>query len=223
MKQIIVILLLLATSAFCWPRNQSDKRPEEIGYHFAGYSQTPTANAIDLNFSLGFSHMPFKSYDMEIGIDVFHIQATITDDFQLLSDEAIWSALSLTPFAVSFTAAFVGGPVSLGYIGEVGVFAMMYLWHGSIYLPIIPGGWIGIVNKHRFLTQIITEGWHKGSFTFQDDLGLRFYIDRPKYVHPKTKNITYQRFFIDTGCRFEKNFAKDTNYKLFLQVGHSSL
>ena len=160
---------------------------------------------------------------MEIGFDFLHFQVAMTENFQKVSDESLWSLFTIAPFAASFGVALLGGPEQFRFIGEVGMFTMAYLWRGTLFLPVVPDGWLGVINKHRFVTQIITKGWHLKSFTFQDDFGLRFYIDRGWKDESKDhSHDRYRKFFIDAGCRFEKNFVKAAKYKLFLQVGHSS-
>ena len=84
--------------------------------------------------------------------------------------------------------------------------------HGSLYFPFLSNDWFGIINKHRFVTEVITKGFHKKSFTFQDDLGLR--------VNIYTGEIS--RIFVDGGIRFEKNFSRDLEKKWFLQIGYMS-
>ena len=84
-----------------------------------------------------------------------------------------------------------------------------FLLHGSLYFPVVPNNYFGFIIKHRFLTEIITKGWHKESFTFQDDIGLRLLI--------KLERI--YGFFIDGGIRFEKNFSRDLEKKWFVQAG----
>lgn len=223
MKRILVLVLMLATSAMCWPREEFDRTFDGNRYLFAGYSQTPTFGSTSLDIDFGTSVFPFKGYNMEIGFDFLHFQIAMTENFQKVSDESLWSLITIAPFAASFGAALLGAPNEFRYVGEIGMFAMAYLWRGTLFFPVTPDGWFGIINKHRFITQIISKGWHLKSFTFQDDFGLRFYIDRGWKDESKDhSHDRYRKFFIDAGCRFEKNFVKDAKYKLFLQVGHSS-
>ena len=74
--------------------------------------------------------------------------------------------------------------------------------------PCLPNDWFGIINKHRFVTEVITKGLHKESFTFQDDLGFR-------------GNIYWgeiSRITVDGRIRFEKNFSRNHEKKWFLQI-----
>ena len=84
-----------------------------------------------------------------------------------------------------------------------------FLLHGSLYFPVVPNSYFGFINKHRFVTEIITKGWHKESFTFQDDIGIRLQIDSDDIMG----------FFADGGFRFEKNFNRDLEKKWFVQAG----
>ena len=90
---------------------------------------------------------------------------------------------------------------------------MFFLMHGSLYFPILPNDWFGVISKHRFVTETITKGFHKESFTFQNDLGLRanIYLDDD-----------ISRIIVDGGIRFEKNFSRDLEKKWFLQIGYTS-
>ena len=84
--------------------------------------------------------------------------------------------------------------------------------HGSLYFPVLSNDWFGIINKHRFVTEVITKGFHMESFTFQDDVGLRGNI--------YTGKIT--RITVEGGIRFEKNFSRDLEKKWFVQAGYMS-
>ena len=88
--------------------------------------------------------------------------------------------------------------------------SIFFLMHGSLYFPVLPNDWFGIINKHRFVTEVIIKGLHKESFTFQDDLGFRGNI----YVGE------ISRITVDGGIRFEKNFSRNHEKKWFLQIGY---
>ena len=84
--------------------------------------------------------------------------------------------------------------------------------HGSLYFPFLPNDLFGVINKHRFVTEAITKGFHKKSFTFQDDVGLRGNI--------YTGEIS--RITVEGGIRFEKNFSRDLEEKWFVHAGYMS-
>lgn len=205
MKKIFFIaILFLATSAFC----------EFHLYLSGGYSQTLTGTTPVGDLSVGTSFDFFDSYDMRVGIDFLHFQIAPSDRFQTVSDESLFQLPSLI-LALPF-AAFGGYDCSTRcglnkmalYARIIGV--MGFILHGSLYFPVVPNSYFGIVNKHRFVTEIITKGWHKKSFTFQDDIGLRFQINPDDFIIG---------FFADGGFRFEKNFSRDLEKKWFVQAG----
>ena len=204
-KFFIIALLFLTTSAFC----------DNAFYISGGYSQTLTGTTPVGNLSIGTFFKPFNSYDMEIGVDFLHFQIAPTDRFQTVSDESLIQLPSLIlalPFAYSAPSPYCmssrcGLHVISRYMRIMEVIG--FLLHGSLYFPVVPNNYFGFINKHRFLTEIITKGWHKESFTFQDDIGLRLLI--------KLERI--YGFFIDGGIRFEKNFSRDLEKKWFVQAG----
>jgi hypothetical protein len=55
---------------------------------------------------------------------------------------------------------------------------------------------------------VIQEGFHARSFIYTNDLSLRFSARPSRSGH-----------FLDAGIRFEKNFAKNFKYRLFIQLG----
>ena len=196
---------------------------------FIGYAQGLNGNAptIDLNL-ITISFFPFDFYDMEIGMDFLHFQISTVGRIQRVSDEALWCLISYLPYVVPFSIGFAGGPPILLDIVYTLFMGVNYAWHSSLYFPVLPQRWLGIVNKHRFVTEIITKGWHKKSITFQDDLGLRleFILKKTESAcdSPQCKGVTrYDKLFIDTGVRFEKNFDRDWKSKLFLQTGYRIL
>ena len=205
-KVFIIALLILTTSAFC------DKSQLYIS---SGYSQTLTETTPVGDLSIGISFKLFDNYDIQMGIDFLHFQIAPTDRFQTVSDESLIQLPSLIlalPFAYSAPSPYCMSS-RCGLHGISRYMRIMevigFLLHGSLYFPVVPNNYFGFINKHRFLTEIITKGWHKESFTFQDDIGLRLLI--------KLERI--YGFFIDGGIRFEKNFSRDLEKKWFVQAG----
>lgn len=203
-KVLIIALLFLTTSAFC---------NEHGVYLSGGYSQTLTGTTPVGDLSYGWHSQPFEKYGMEVGIDIFRFQIGFTDRFQAISDESIFQLPFLVlalPFATSARdssctskCGFTGIERYLQIIEVIG-----FLLHGSLYFPVVPNNYFGFVNKHRLITEMITKGIHKESFTFQDDIGIRLQI------HPEG----HYGFFIDGGFRFEKNFDRDFEKKWFVQA-----
>ena len=202
-KFFIIALLFLTTSAFC----------DNAFYISGGYSQTLTGTTPVGNLSIGTFFKPFNSYDMEIGVDFLHFQIAPTDRFQTVSDESLIQLPSLIlalPFA-AITKGACSDRCGLDLIGQyMRIMRVIgFLLHGSLYFPVVPNSYFGFINKHRFVTEIITKGWHKESFTFQDDIGIRIQIDSDDIMG----------FFTDGGFRFEKNFSRDLEKKWFVQAG----
>ena len=88
------------------------------------------------------------------------------------------------------------------------VLAPLFIWCGMVYIPLVPSSWLGINDQNHFTTHVIQEGFHTRSFIYTNDLSLRF------SARPSSSG-----FFLDTGIRFEKNFAEDFKYRLFVQLG----
>ena len=202
-KFFIIALLFLTTSAFC----------DNAFYISGGYSQTLTGTTPVGNLSIGTFFKPFNNYDMEIGVDFLHFQIAPTDRFQTVSDESLIQLPSLIlalPFA-AITKGACSDRCGLDLIGQyMRIMRVIgFLLHGSLYFPVVPNSYFGFINKHRFVTEIITKGWHKESFTFQDDIGIRLQIDSDDIMG----------FFADGGFRFEKNFNRDLEKKWFVQAG----
>ena len=205
MKKILMIaILILTTSAFC----------DENGFYISGgYSQSLTGTTPVGDLSMGLSFKPFDNYDIQIGIDYLHFQIAPTDRFQTVSDESLFQlpfillALPLTMIPSADKSQDMNHPQIITryfyILGGIG-----FLLHGSLYFPIVPNNCFGFINKQRFITEILTKGIHLESFTFQDDIGLRFQL----------KPEGHYGFFIDGGFRFEKNFSRDFEKKWFVQV-----
>lgn len=201
-KVLIIVLLFLTTSAFC---------NEHGVYLSGGYSQALTGTTPVGDLSYGWHSQPFENYGMEVGIDIFRFQIGFTDRFQAISDESIFQlpflVLAAAPWLVKKPAGRSEGFESLdGYLRTIEVIG--FILHGSLYFPVVPNNYFGFVNKHRLITEMITKGIHKESFTFQDDIGIRLQI------HPEG----HYGFFIDGGFRFEKNFDRDFEKKWFVQA-----
>ena len=214
MKKIFVIfLLILTTSAFCDFRgNRSEADYGYLLYASGGYSQSLNGNTPVGDLSFGLSIFPFDNYGLQLGIDFLHFQIAPTDRFQTVSDESLLQLYALFfTFALSLSYSKDGHSIKLNeWYFYYFVPSIFFLMHGSLYFPVLPNDWFGIINKHRFVTEVITKGLHKESFTFQDDLGFRGNI----YVGE------ISRITVDGGIRFEKNFSRNHEKKWFLQIGY---
>lgn len=202
-KVFIIALLFLATSAFC----------EYHLYLSGGYSQTLTGTTPVGDLSVGTSFDFFDSYDMRVGIDFLHFQIAPTDRFQTVSDESLIQ-LPFLLLAYPFAALAVDDCSTRCGLNKMALYARIigvvgFILHGSLYFPVVPNSYFGFINKHRLVTEIITKGWHKESFTIQDDLGLRLQINSDDF---------FIGFFVDGGFRFEKNFDRDFEKKWFVQA-----
>ena len=217
MKKVFVILLLiLTTSAFCDLRGKRyDSDLGELVYFSGGYSQSLKGRTPVVDLTVGMSFLPFDNCWLQLGIDILHFQIAPTNRFQTVSDESLLQFSSLllaVPFAFTSPKGSSTQFESLfsyeRFFYIVG--GVLFLMHGSLYFPVLSNDWFGIINKHRFVTEVITKGFHMESFTFQDDVGLRGNI--------YTDKIT--RITVEGGIRFEKNFSRDLKKKWFLQIGN---
>lgn len=181
------------------------------------------SNGVD--FGIGFMFPLSRSWPVSVGFEPFHLQIA-ADNFQVVSDETIWIAAAgaimggLGPIfrgpdfhkdSVKTSEKTSMGPVGsvLAAIALVPVYALC----GSLYIPVVPGSWLGILDRSRLNTQIISEGFHKRSFTYMNDVGLR--------LSPLASSDGVVHGFADGGIRFEKNFAADMKYHYFAQLGIS--
>ena len=211
-KVFIIALLILTTSAFCDLRGKRyDSDLGELVYLSGGYSQTLNGTTPVGDLSVGMSFFPFDNCWLQLGIDFLHFQIAPTDRFQTVSDESLLQLSSIVlavPFAM-IPSAYDSQFLTRYFYIVGGVF---FLMHGSLYFPFLPNDLFGVINKHRFVTEVITKGFHKKSFTFQDDVGLRGNI--------YTGEIS--RITVEGGIRFEKNFSRDLEKKWFVQAGYMS-
>ena len=214
-KVFIIALLILTTSAFCDLRGKRyDSDLGELVYFSGGYSQTLNGTTPVGDLSVGMSFFPFDNCWLQLGIDFLHFQIAPTDRFQTVSDESLlqFSAILFT-FPLSLSYSKDGNSIKLNeWYFYYFIPSIFFLMHGSLYFPFLSNDWFGIINKHRFVTEVITKGFHKKSFTFQDDLGLR--------VNIYTGEIS--RITVEGGIRFEKNFSRDLVKKWFVQAGYMS-
>lgn len=220
MKKVFVILLLvLTTSAFCDLRGKRyDSYSGEVVYFSGGYSQSLKGTTPVVDLTVGISIFPFDNCWLQLGIDFLHFQIAPTDRFQTVSDESLLQFSSLllaVPFA--FSSPKSGGDTQFESLFSYERFfyivgGVLFLMHGSLYFPVLSNDWFGIINKHRFVTEVITKGFHMESFTFQDDVGLRGNIYTGEF----------NRITVEGGIRFEKNFSRDLEKKWFLQIGYIS-
>ena len=147
-------------------------------------------------------------YRFHIGYDPLHLRV---DDIGV-SDDALFAAggwflfngiESIVEKITGSASTINGGP---GFL----VVVPLFVWCGNVYFPLVSGSWLGINDQNHFTTHVIQEGFHARSFIYTNDLSLRF------SAKPSTSI-----FFLDTGIRFEKNFAEDFKYRLFVQLGVS--
>lgn len=182
------------------------------------------SDGVDLG--IGYSFPLSKSWPVSLGFEPFHLQIA-ADDFQVVSDETVWIAAAGAiigglgpifrgPDTHKDSTANVPEKKSVGAVGTIlGAIALipMYAICGNLYVPVVPGAWLGVMDRSHFVTQIISEGFHKRSFTYMNDVGLR--------LSPFASSDGVVHGFADGGIRFEKNFAADMKYHYFAQLGIS--
>ena len=144
-------------------------------------------------------------YSIHVGYEPLHLRV---DDFGA-SDDALFAAGGWFLFnGIDAVARKITGSESDG--PGILVLAPLFIWCGNIYAPLVPGSWLGINDQNHFTTHVIQEGFHTHSFIYTNDLSLRF------SMKPSRGTTGY---FLDTGIRFEKNFAEDFKYRFFFQLG----
>lgn len=190
------------------------------------YLRSSYAPSDGVDLGIGFLFPLSKSWPVSIGFEPFHLQIA-AKDFQWVSDETLWIAaagLVLGAMGPLFkdnapakdTTAKAPEKESSGIgrsILAVTVMVPLYAICGTLYVPVVPGSWLGIVDRSRLNTQLISEGFHKRSFTYMNDLGLR--------LSPLASADGVVHGYLDGGIRFEKNFDADLKYKYFAQLGAS--
>ncbi len=184
------------------------------------------SNGVDLG--IGFLLPLSTSWPVSVGFEPFHLQIA-AKDFQIVSDETLWIAAaglvlgamgplfkddssSDTTAKAPESSEESGGSVASSILA-VAVMIPVYAICGYLYVPVVPGSWLGIVDRSRLNTQLISEGFHKRSFTYINDVGLR--------LSPLASASGIVHGYLDGGIRFEKNFDADLKYKYFAQLGVS--
>lgn len=181
-----------------------------------------------IDVSLGFMFPLLRSWPVSIGFDLLRTQIA-GDDFQVVSDETLLTmgvgiVVGVLATASGFTAkespkdgeaektpTAKNSMSTASAVLSIALMIPMYAWCGTLYVPVVPGAWLGVVDKSRMLTQIISEGFHKRSFTYQNDVGLR--------LSPLASQDGLLHAFIDGGIRFSKNFDADLKRYYFAHAG----
>ena len=176
--------------------------PKLLGFS-AGYA---TPNVFDFSIFSILGAFPINitdGYRIHVGYDPLHLRV---DDIGA-SDDALFAVSTWFLFnGIDDIANKITGSESEG--PGILVLATLFIWCGNVYIPLVPGSWLGINDQNHFTTHVIQEGFHTRSFTYTNDLSLRF------SAKPSSSG-----FFLDTGIRFEKNFAEDFKYRFFVQLG----
>ena len=168
---------------------------------------------------LGYDVRLSDRWHVTLGYGFGHMRIDFSGDCQTVSDDAL---LELGVGAVigigSMMYQAVAGPSSPNATPSSAMSVLMavlstpfYLWNGSLFVPFVSGDWIGLVDRSHMTTQVITEGFHKKSFTYINDIGLR-------YSRAKIGN---KALFVDGGVRFEKNFDESLKLGGFAILGLS--
>lgn len=176
--------------------------PKLLGFS-AGYA---TPNVFDFSIFSILGAFPINitdGYRIHVGYDPLHLRV---DDIGA-SDDALFAVSTWYLFnGIDDIANKITGSESEG--PGILVLATLFIWCGNVYIPLVPGSWLGINDQNHFTTHVIQEGFHARSFTYTNDLSLRF------SARPSSSG-----FFLDMGIRFEKNFAEDFKYRFFVQLG----
>ena len=176
--------------------------PGGLGFS-AGYA---TPDVLDFSIFSFYGAFPINitdGYRIHVGYDPLHLRV---DDIGA-SDDALFAVSTWFLFnGIDDIANKITGSESEG--PGILVLAPLFIWCGNVYIPLVPGSWLGINDQNHFTTHVIQEGFHTRSFTYTNDLSLRFSIQPSR-----------TGYFLDTGIRFEKNFAEDFKYRFFVQLG----
>ena len=185
--------------------NQNEEyMPKALGFS-AGFA-TPDVLDFSIFSFYGVSRINITGYRIYVGYDPLHLRV---DDIGA-SDDALFAASIWFLFnGIDAILEKIIGPTPGTSAGPgMLVLVPLFVWCGNIYAPLVPGSWLGINDQNHFTTHVIQEGFHARSFTYTNDLSLRF------SARPFSSG-----FFLDTGIRFEKNFAEDFKYRFFVQLG----
>lgn len=181
-----------------------------------------------IDVSLGFMFPLLQSWPVSIGFDLLRTQIG-GDDFQTVSDETLLTmgvgiVVGVLATATGFSAkeppkdskeekasTAKNSMSTATAVLSLALMIPMYAWCGTLYVPVVPGAWLGVVDKSRMLTQVISEGFHKRSFTYQNDVGLR--------LSPLASQDGMLHAFVDGGIRFSKNFDDDLKRYYFAHAG----
>ena len=155
-----------------------------------------------------------------VGYDPFHV----TYNEKGFSDETVVlaaAAVAMAPF--SFIYQVIKGSDSRDYEEEMNDYYKeaslpkiiffhipTYIWCGNLYFPLVEGSWLGLNDQSHVITHLIEdEGFHWSSFTYTNDISLRF----------SKKERGRSGSFVDVGVRLEKNFADSFKARIFAQIG----
>lgn len=210
---LVSVLLVSLSHAFLWPSEY---------FIYTGAAKSPAKDNLVLDMNMGGIYYPIESYPMQLGIGVGHLEVNFAEGEQVVTDETVVELVAWMYHLAMFLYNSDEHTADLAL--EVGFFfgaIMNFVWNGYMYFPIDHEGMFGIVNKHKFITQVITKGFEPEAFTFQDDLGVRFNITALKMMERRRPlwNDKYVHPYVDLGVRFNKNFADDLKGSIFVQVG----
>lgn len=183
-----------------------NERYMPLGFGFSAGYATPDVLDFSIFSFYGVSRINITGYRIHVGYDPLHLRV---DDIGA-SDDALFAASIWFLFnGIDAILEKIIGPTPGTSAGPgMLVLVPLFVWCGNIYAPLVPGSWLGINDQNHFTTHVIQEGFHARSFTYTNDLSLRFSIQPSK-----------TGYFLDTGIRLEKNFAEDFKYRFFVQLG----
>ncbi|MCF0220880.1 MAG: hypothetical protein HUK19_01160 [Fibrobacter sp.] len=195
--------------------------PHEL-FLYTGVAKSPAKDNLVMDVNMGGIYYPISDYPMQVGIGVGHAEVNFIEEEQVVTDETVLELVGwlyhLGIFICSIGDYDANAALELGfYVGAV----LNFVWNGYLYFPIDHEGLFGIVNKHKFVTQVITKGFVDEAFTFQDDLGVRFNITAVKMMQRRRPfwGDDYVHPYVDLGVRFNKNFADELKGSIFVQIG----
>ena len=211
MKKILAVLLVLVLC--CNGMGEEPVKESYLPYGMtfhASYVYPTTAEVSLFDIRSGTEADAFhigNLFDVYFGFDPLHVSI----DPNKVSDEALFSlggALVMGLIVGAFDGYSPSNEV-LEVLGYILLGVPVYAWCGNLYIPLVPKSWLGLTDQSHIITHVIYErGFHLRSFTYVNDIGLRWSPMRTVYFD-----------YFEAGVRLEKNFADDFKCKFFFQIG----
>ena len=216
MRKVFAVLLVLVLCCNGMGEEwvKESYMPNGISFH-ASYVYPTTAEISLFDIRSGAEGDAFhigNLFDVYFGFDPLHISI----DPDKVSDEALFSlgGALVMGLIVGVLDEHAPSNETLEVLGYILLGVPLYVWCGNLYIPLVPKSWLGLTDQSHIITHVIYErGFHLRSFTYVNDIGLRW-----SPIRRESSNSTSYGYF-EAGVRLEKNFADDFKCKFFFQIG----